>query len=650
MQTFQSSDDIRHAKPLKYARSVTFDEPFQLEREGVLPELTIVYETYGELNPARDNGVLIFHALSGDSHVARHDDADDPGWWDIMVGPGRPIDTDHYQVICANILGGCRGTTGPNSINPATGKPYAADFPVISVGDIVRTQRMLLDHLGIDQLLAVVGGSLGGFMLLDFVTRFPERAAGAVAIGTSARLTSQALAFDIVGRNAILRDPHYHGGEYYDKGTGPRVGLALARMLGHITYLSREAMMQKFDADRLRPRDIQSQFETKFSVGSYLAYQADRFGRRFDANSYLTLTMALDLFDLGRTPEQLVATLDRSTCRWLLMGFTTDWLFPEFQLRELADALISRGKRVSCCNIASECGHDAFLLPDEIDSYGGMTAGFLANLREANGRRCPACGGQYESFSGKSCPARSDTKSPLPPGEGSTGETQVTPVDPGDPSLPIDGEGHAPTSIFHRRNRLDYDTIVELIPPGASVLDLGCGTGGLLVRLRRQGQGRGGGRLMGIELDERAIRASIHRGLDVVQADLNRGLPAFANGQFDYVVLSQTLQSVMDVERIIGEMLRVGRRAIVSFPNLGYEKFRRQLAEEGRAPQVGVEEGHRWYNTPNVRWLTLADFEQFCDEQALTIEQCVALDTAAGIHIEVDPYTQADVAIAVLSR
>jgi len=504
----------------------------------------------------------------------------------------------------------------------------------------------------------VVGGSLGGFMLLDFVTRFPERAAGAVAIGTSARLTSQALAFDIVGRNAILRDPHYHGGEYYDKGTGPRVGLALARMLGHITYLSREAMMQKFDADRLRPRDIQSQFETKFSVGSYLAYQADRFGQRFDANSYLTLTMALDLFDLGRTPEQLVATLDRSTCRWLLMGFTTDWLFPEFQLRELADALISRGKRVSCCNIASECGHDAFLLPDEIDSYGGMTAGFLANLREANGRRCPACGGQYESFSGESCPARpapcedgtAETPAARGPGTDEAAVRGLPAAAIDEPSPAIDGEGHAPTSIFHRRNRLDYDTIVELIPPGASVLDLGCGTGGLLVRLRRQGQGRGGGRLMGIELDERAIRASIHRGLDVVQADLNRGLPAFANGQFDYVVLSQTLQSVMDVERIIGEMLRVGRRAIVSFPNLGYEKFRRQLAEEGRAPQVGVEEGHRWYNTPNVRWLTLADFEQFCDEQALAIEQCVALDTAADTRIEIDPYTQADVAIAVLSR
>jgi len=612
-KSFQSSDDIRHANPLRYAQTVTFDEPFQLERDGVLPELTICYETYGELTAAADNAVLIFHALSGDSHVAAHDEDDDPGWWDLMIGPGRPIDTNRYFVICANILGGCRGTTGPNSVNPETGRRYGADFPVITVGDIVNAQRMLIEHLGIDQLLAVVGGSLGGFMALDFATRFPEHTAGAITLATSARLTSQALAFDIVGRNAILRDPHYHAGQYYDQPRRPRVGLALARMLGHITYLSREAMMEKFDGDRLRPRDIQSQFETKFSVGSYLAYQADRFGQRFDANSYLTITMALDLFDLGPTPDELIARLSRSQCRWLLMGFTTDWLFPEFQLNELVNALISCGRPVSSCNIQSNCGHDAFLLPDELDMYGGMTAGFLANLaaEKATGQ---------ESAAEVRAPELVERK--------------------------LETEGPSPTSIFHRRHRLDYDTIVELIPPGASVLDLGCGTGSLLCRLRERGHQR----LIGLELDEPSLRTCIARGLDVVQADLNRGLPAFADGQFDFVVLSQTLQTVMDVERVIGEMLRVGRRGIVSFPNLGYEKFRRQLADEGHAPQVGSEEGHRWYNTPNVRFLTLTDFEHFCAEQGVTIDQCVALDTAAGARITDNPHTRADVAIAVLSR
>ena len=213
--------------------------------------------------------------------------------------PARRSTPERYFVICPNILGGCRGTTGPNSINPATGRPYGADFPVITVGDIVDVQKRLIDHLGIDRLLAVVGGSLGGHMVLDWATRFPERVAGAVAIATSARLTSQALAFDIVGRNAILRDPEYQSGQYYANGAGPTVGLALARMLGHITYLSREAMKEKFDARRLEPHDIRTQFETKFAVGSYLAYQGDRFVERFDANSYLTLTMAIDLFDLG---------------------------------------------------------------------------------------------------------------------------------------------------------------------------------------------------------------------------------------------------------------------------------------------------------------------------------------------------------------
>jgi len=223
---------------------------------------------------------LLCHALTGDSHVARHTADDAPGWWDLVVGPGKCIDTDRYFVICPNILGGCRGTTGPNSIQPSTGKPYGADFPVITVGDMVRVQRRLLEHLGIKRLLAVIGGSVGGHMVLTWATLFPDMVTGAVALATSPRLTSQALAFDIVGRNAILRDPAYQGGEYYGNGSGPAVGLALARMLGHITYLSAEAMTQKFDAQRLRPHEVRTQFETKFSVGSYLAYQGDKFVER----------------------------------------------------------------------------------------------------------------------------------------------------------------------------------------------------------------------------------------------------------------------------------------------------------------------------------------------------------------------------------
>ncbi|HLA86081.1 MAG TPA: homoserine O-acetyltransferase [Thermoguttaceae bacterium] len=602
---FQSSDTNRHAQRLKHVQTARFDQPFDLERGGCLPGVTIAYETYGQLSPARDNAVLLCHALSGDSHVARHDDQDDPGWWDIMVGPGKPIDTDRYFVVCPNILGGCRGTTGPNSLNPATGRPYGGDFPAITVGDMVRVQCLLIDHLQIERLLAVVGGSLGGNMTLDWAVRFPDRLAGAAALATSAQLTSQALAFDVVGRNAILRDPAYHNGQYYDKPDGPRVGLALARMLAHITYLSREAMMRKFGADRLAPRDIQTEFETHFSVGSYLAYQGDRFGERFDANSYLTLTMAIDLFNLGNSPQELVDALRNATCRWLLISYTSDWLFPPFQSRNLVNALIVDDKPVSYCNVETTCGHDAFLLPNDFASYGELVRAFLRNLTSPS--------------------------------------SQDEPVAPDDgPSAPFPN----PRSIFHRQHRIDYDSIVELIPSDASVLDLGCGAGGLLSQLRRRGHRR----LVGIERDERAILRCVRRGLDVVQADLNEGLAAFTDHQFDVVVLSQTLQTIIDVRRVLDEMLRVGRRAVVSFPNLGYELYRRQLADTGHAPRPDDGEGYQWHNTPNVRFLTIADFEAFCADQKITIHERIWLDTRKQERIQDDPNRNANLAILVLSR
>ena len=485
--TFSSSDSDRHARTLKHAQQVTLDGSLPLELDGSLPEVTVVYETYGTLSVNRDNAVLVCHAISGDSHVARHDDKDDPGWWDIMVGPGRPIDTDRYFVICPNILGGCRGTTGPNSINPETGKLYGTDFPVVTVEDMVEVQRRLLGKLGIERLLAVVGGSLGGHMVLAWATRLPNCVAGAIALATSARLTSQALAFDVVGRNAILRDPAYQAGRYYEDGSRPSVGLAIARMLGHITYLSREAMTRKFDAHRLDVRSIRTQFETKFAVGSYLAYQGDRFVERFDANSYLTLTMALDLFDLGSTPETLARALDLSTCRWLLISYSSDWLFPPFQSQELVDVLIARGKSVSYCNVKSDCGHDAFLLPNDMDLYGEMIRAFLANLGHTTEDRSP----QSED-PGLASPSRQ---------RGDEIRDQ-TPDNIEHRTSNI--EGHNPTSIFHQQ-RLDYDSMVALIPAGASVLDLGCGTGGLLARLRQQGHRQ----IMGIEIDERAILACV---------------------------------------------------------------------------------------------------------------------------------------------
>ena len=251
------------------------------------------------------------------------------------------IDTDQYFVICPNLLGGCRGTTGPGSINPATGKPYGRDFPTITLADMVDVERLLVDHLGVRQLRAVVGGSLGGHQALTWATRYPERVRGVIGLATSPRLTSQALAFDVVGRNAILRDPHFCGGQYYGRLDGPAVGLALARMIGHITYLSREAMREKFEADRFHPRDVAVEFEKKFSVGSYLGYQGAKFVERFDANSYVTLSLAMDLFDLGSTPEELARAFAPARCRWLIVSFSSDWLFPPDQSRDIVNALIA---------------------------------------------------------------------------------------------------------------------------------------------------------------------------------------------------------------------------------------------------------------------------------------------------------------------
>jgi homoserine O-acetyltransferase/O-succinyltransferase len=620
---FESSDSVRHAKPLKYAQHATFDGPFHLERGRQLPSVTVAYETYGTLNPARDNAVLICHAISGDSHVAQHEEQDDPGWWDIAIGPGKAIDTNRYFVICPNVLGGCRGTTGPNSLNPATGRAYGPDFPLITIGDIVKLQKQLVNHLGIERLRAVVGGSLGGHMALTWATRYPEELAGCAAIATSPRLTSQALAFDVVSRNAILHDPGYHAGRYYDHGAGPKVGLAIARMLGHITYLSRESMMQKFDANRLSPRDVATQFETKFSVGSYLAYQGDRFGERFDANSYLTLSMAMDLFDLGATPEDLAEAFRRTACRWLVISYTSDWLFPPFQSQQIVDALVANEKPVSYCNVESSCGHDAFLLPNELASYGTMLAGFLENLNgDGASDSLKLLGEQRIS---ESSGAESSETAPLPQRLGTV---------------------HKPTSIFHDPQRLDYESILELIPDGARVLDLGCGNGGLMLQLRQRGHRH----LTGIELDELAVVECVRCGLDVLQADLNDGLSIFADGQFDVVALSQTLQTIIDVRRVVNEILRVGRRAIVSFPNLGYHQLRRQLADEGRAPLVSLGGGSRWYDTMNVRFLTITDFDEFCRDEGIHIHDRVFLDTQARHRVTDDPNLNADLAIVVLSR
>ncbi|UCF97556.1 MAG: homoserine O-acetyltransferase [Spirochaetaceae bacterium] len=613
-----SSDSNRAARPLPYARTVNFPEGMDLELGGRLDEVTVCYETYGELTPQADNAVLICHALSGDSHVARHEEADDAGWWETIVGPGKPIDTEQYFVICPNVLGGCRGTTGPNCINPVTGKPYGQDFPNITICDMVSLQKKLVDYLGVEKLLAVTGGSMGGQMVLCWAAIYPEASRAYIPIATAARLTSQSLAFDIVGRNAILHDPSFRDGQYYGHPQGPDIGLAIARMIGHITYLSRESMQLKFETDRHSPREVSTAFEKRFSVGSYLGYQGDRFVERFDANSYITLTMAMDLFDLGDNREALAKTIGATEGRWLILSYTSDWLFPPEESRLLTEALIRSGTRVSYCNVPSPYGHDSFLLEHNLEIYGELIRAFLAN---ANGITI-----QEPAEAVSNSNTGSDTVSAPATG----GRKQAT-VDP--------------ASIFHP-DRLDYDRIIDLIPPGSSVLDLGCGHGELLYRLKQ----RGFEKLTGVELDEEAIVSCSRLGLDVLYLDLNQHLDPFLDGSYDYVVLSRTLQAVLDVEGLLAEIVRIGRRGIVSFPNFAYGKLRRMLFEQGRAPESEGVLRYKWYNTPNRRFFSIADFEDLCRERTIQVHRRVALDTEAQGEVVENPNYNADLAIFVISR
>lgn len=359
-------------------------EGFALECGRSLPSITLAYETYGELNEARDNAVLIVHALSGDAHVAGVHSLEDrkAGWWDVTVGPGKPYDTTKYYVICSNILGSCRGSTGPSSIDPETGKPYGLSFPMVTIGDMVRAQALLVDHLGIDRLLAVTGGSMGGFQALEWAVRYPHRVASVHAIATSARLSTQAIAFDEVGRQAIMADPDWLGGDYYGRST-PGAGLAIARMIGHITYLSEEQMHHKFGR-RLQDRESFSyDFRTDFQVESYLKYQGDAFVARFDANSYLYITRAMDYYDLSAGYHSLVEAMAGVQAEFLVVSFTSDWLFPTHQAIEIVRALQANGVPTTFIEIPSSYGHDSFLLPNQ--QLGDVITGFLAHVHERIG-------------------------------------------------------------------------------------------------------------------------------------------------------------------------------------------------------------------------------------------------------------------------
>lgn len=583
-------------------RVVKQDQPLLLECGKKLGPIDVVYETYGQINQAGDNVILICHALSGNAHVAGYHSEDDkkPGWWESMVGPGKGIDTNKYFVICSNFLGSCCGTTGPSSINPETGKPYGLDFPVITIADMVRVQKLLLDVLGVKHLLAVIGGSIGGMQTLQWAIAYPDMMDAAIPIATTTHLGAQSIAFDAVGRNAILADANFAEGQYHD-GEIPAQGLAIARMIGHITYLSEEGMRQKFGRVLRDAEKYSYEFNSEFAVETYLDHQGQSFVERFDANSYLYITKASDYFDLPRDYGSLEKAFAGVRARVLVVSFSSDWLFTPAQSEAMVDALIANGKDVSYCSVASGYGHDAFLL--ETETLGAFLSSFLEATHHPGvktGSLANCCGG-----------------------------------------------GRRPLTRFEQaqRTRVDYELIESLIEPGSTILDVGCGDGELLARLTADRKIRG----RGIELDETQVLDCVCRGIATVQRDIDRGLQSCGDKSFDYVILSQTVQTIRDPERVFLELLRVGRKVIVSFPNFAHWRCRLQLLWTGKAP-VTRQLPFRWHNSPNIHCLSLKDFDDFCTRLGVTVETRVPIVRARSSPVRLAPNLFAEQVIYMTSK
>jgi homoserine O-acetyltransferase len=352
------------------------EEPFETEGGVALSPVTLAYETYGALNASKTNAILVLHALTGDAHAAGwHEGDKSPGWWDNMIGPGKAFDTDRYFVICSNVLGGCRGSTGPSSINPRTGRRYALDFPLITVQDMVNAQRRLVDHLGIGRLLSVAGGSMGGMQALQWVATYPEKVRSVIPVATTATHSPQQIAFNEVGRQSIMADPNWNDGNYYD-GEPPARGLSVARMIGHITYMSDISMGEKFGR-RFKNSKPEFKFDPEFEVEGYLQYRGENFIKRFDPNSYLYITKAIDYFDLVNG-QGLQEVLRGSGARFLVIAFKSDWLYPAHQSQEIARACKRAGVEATYAELNSTWGHDAFLI--EVDEQSHLVRHFLKKV------------------------------------------------------------------------------------------------------------------------------------------------------------------------------------------------------------------------------------------------------------------------------
>ncbi len=584
----------------RIVRVVEADAPLELACGRKLGPVDVAYETYGRLDKNGDNAILICHALSGDAHVAGYNSAEDrkPGWWDNMVGPGKGIDTNKYFVICSNFLGGCKGTTGPCTANPATGKPYGLDFPIITIADMVRVQKLLLDKLGIRKLLAVIGGSVGGMQVLQWAVQYPDMVRSVIAAATTSHLGAQSIAFDAVGRSAILADPNFVAGQYHDK-QGPDRGLRIARMIGHITYLSEAGMREKFGRKLRNADEYRYDFDSEFAVETYLDYQGQSFVERFDANSYLYITKAADYFDLQKDYGGLVNAFANTRSRFLIISFSSDWLFTPAQSKAMVDALAANRKNVSYCDILSPYGHDAFLL--EPEALGRFICCFLKATYDPQNRRPCSCSNLG---------------------------------------------GQSPNMLDQpHRARVDYDLIESLIETNSSVLDVGCGDGQLLANLIRDKNIHG----EGIELEQELVLDCVCRGLPIIQQDVEQGLEYYADKCFDYVILSQTVQTLKNPAKVFGELLRVGRKVIVSFPNFAHWRCRLQLSLSGRSPVTG-KLPFEWHDSPNMHFLSLKDFDRFCAKLGVTVERRIPLSKTRPSPIKVAPNLFAEQVVYVTSK
>ncbi|CAG1005875.1 homoserine O-acetyltransferase [Burkholderiales bacterium] len=573
------------------------DTPLKLACGRTLPSYELAYETYGELNARRNNAVLVCHALNASHHVAGTwaGEPGNVGWWDNMVGPGKPLDTNRFFVVGVNNLGSCFGSTGPNTINPATGKVWGADFPIVTVEDWVDAQARLADHLGIEDWAAVMGGSLGGMQALCWATRYPARIRNALVIAAAPNLSAENIAFNEVARQAIMTDPDFHGGHFAEAGTLPRRGLRVARMIGHITYLSDEQMEAKFGR-QLRD-GIQFSFAPEFQIESYLRHQGEKFADYYDANTYLRITKALDYFDPAlASGGDLARALAHAACRFLVVSFSTDWRFPPARSREIVEALVANRHDVAYAEIAASHGHDAFLLDNE-QYHAVVRACFDRIAHDFK---------DYSTFR----------------------------------------LGRSFTQAVEQRardaQRSDYATIAGWIGEGANVLDLGCGDGSLLAHLARERNARG----YGIEIGAAGVRAAIGAGINVIQRDLEGGLAGFGDDAFDCVILSQTLQAMRSIETILAEMLRVGREAIVSFPNFGHWRHRLQILR-GRMP-VSESLPYQWFDTPNIHLCTVADFDAFLAGRGLEVQDRAVL--AGGREVNALPNLRGEIAIYRFGR